>query len=189
MERIAEALLPLALEIDLLHPDPANARRHSRRNLEAIQASLERFGQRKPIVVQRQGMIVRAGNGTLAAAQTLGWRKLAAVVVDEGDVAATAYAIADNRSAELAEWDEPALAQLLSGLAAAGGPEASATGFSPDEIDRLLARTAADHAAAERELRVGESFTLAVECRDEADQRELYDRLTAEGYSCRVLTL
>jgi hypothetical protein len=53
-------------------------------------------------VVQRQGMIVRAGNGRVLAARELGWTHLACVVVDESEVEATAFAIADNRSAELA---------------------------------------------------------------------------------------
>lgn len=72
------------------------------KNIETIKASLARFGQRTPLVVQRQGMIVRKGNGTLEAARALGWGIIAALVVDEGDVPATAYALADNRSGELA---------------------------------------------------------------------------------------
>src|SRR5262249_46324156 len=56
--------------IDSVHPDPANVRLHDERNLEAIKSSLARFGQQKPIVVDRQG-VVRAGNGTHAAAKAL----------------------------------------------------------------------------------------------------------------------
>ena len=78
MTQILDALRPLAVAVDGLHPDPANARTHDQRNLDAIKASLAKFGQRKPIVVQRQGMIVRAGNGTLAAAKALGWTEIAA---------------------------------------------------------------------------------------------------------------
>ena len=43
--------------------DPRNARRHPERNLESIKASLARFGQQKPIVVDADGVTV-AGNGT-----------------------------------------------------------------------------------------------------------------------------
>ena len=83
--------------------DPANARKHPERNLEVIKSSLRDFGQRKPIIVRRDGMIVEAGNGTLAAAKALGWTQIAAVVVDDDALTATRFGIVDNRSAELAE--------------------------------------------------------------------------------------
>src|SRR5690554_875119 len=82
-------LVPLAE----LTPDPANVRQHPERNLEAVEASLQRFGQRTPIVVQRQGMVVRAGNARLAVFKKLGWSHIAALVVDEGNVEAASYAI------------------------------------------------------------------------------------------------
>lgn len=113
---IAEDLRKLAVAVADLNPDPSNARRHGERNLDAIKASLAAFGQRKPLVVQREGMIVRAGNGTLAAAQALGWDHIAAVVIDEDSAQAVQFAIADNRTAELAEWDDETLATLLDGM-------------------------------------------------------------------------
>ena len=113
---IAEPLRQLAVPIADLVPDPRNARVHGERNMAAIEASLRRFGQRVPLVVQRQGMIVRAGNARLEAAKRLGWTHVAAVVVDEDDVQATAFAIADNRTAELAEWDYQELGALLAEL-------------------------------------------------------------------------
>ena len=115
-ENIVDQLKELAVPIDNLHPDPANARKHNDKNLEAIKASLAKFGQRKPIVVQREGMIVRAGNGTLAAAKALGWKHIAAVVLEEDNATASQFAIADNRTAELAEWDTETLATLLDGM-------------------------------------------------------------------------
>ena len=132
-----DALRGLLVPIADLHPDPANARRHGERNIEAIVASLSRFGQRFPIVVQREGMVVRAGNGRLDAAKRMGWTHIAAVVVDESSVEATAFAIADNRTAELAEWDDETLASLLNSL-----PEASreAAGFDAGELQEVLDR-------------------------------------------------
>ena len=90
---------------DTLSLDPANVRKHSAKNLDAIKASLRRFGQQKPIVVDAKG-IVLAGNGTLTAAKALGWKEIQIVRTDLAGVQATAFGIADNRSAELAEWDE-----------------------------------------------------------------------------------
>lgn len=103
----------MKISITDLSLDPKNARKHSARNLEAIAASLEKFGQRKPIVVHRG--VVLAGNGTLEAARSLGWTEIdVAEVPDDWDNdTAKAYALADNRSAELAEWDESELAKQL----------------------------------------------------------------------------
>jgi len=102
--------------IDDLTLDPKNARRHDDKNLRAIAESLRQFGQRKPIVVW--GSTVVAGNGTLVAARSLGWREiLVARVPDDWDEARVmAYALADNRSAELAEWDDQVLTEQLKEL-------------------------------------------------------------------------
>ena len=79
--------------------DPNNARKHSAQNLKAIASSLEKFGQRKPIVVHN-GVII-AGNGTLEAAKSLGWTEITVTEVpNDWDIAtAKAFAIADNRTA------------------------------------------------------------------------------------------
>lgn len=63
------------VSIDSLVFDPANVRKHPEKNLATIKASLLRFGQQKPIVVDANG-VVRAGNGTLAAAKALGWKEI-----------------------------------------------------------------------------------------------------------------
>lgn len=101
------------LIVDLLL-DPENARTHSQKNLDAIKASLSKFGQRKPIVINSKGVIL-AGNGTVEAAKALGWDhiEVATVPADWDEATARAYALADNRTAELAEWDENVLAKQL----------------------------------------------------------------------------
>jgi len=118
--------------------DPANVRRHGEKNLDAIKASLSRFGQQKPIVVDADG-IVRAGNGTLMAAKALGWPEVTIVRTALKGAEATAYAIADNRTAELAEWDDDALAQTLAALQIEDEELAKATGFDDADIDAMLA--------------------------------------------------
>jgi ParB-like chromosome segregation protein Spo0J len=126
------------VKIDTLVFDPANARKHDEKNLGAIRSSLQRFGQQKPIVVDANG-VVRAGNGTLAAAKSLGWKEISIVRSPLSGSEATAYAIADNRSSELAEWDDDVLSQTLAALQIEDEDLALATGFDAKEIDALLA--------------------------------------------------
>jgi site-specific DNA-methyltransferase (adenine-specific) len=101
------------VKIDDLDLDPRNARKHDAKNLKAIADSLEQFGQRKPIVVW--GRTVVAGNGTMVAARSLGWTEITVARVPDDWTAdqVKAYALADNRSAELAVWDEQVLASQL----------------------------------------------------------------------------
>jgi ParB-like chromosome segregation protein Spo0J len=135
-----------AVDITILTSDPANARKHSKRNIEAIKASLQRFGQVKPIVTHKNATTVIAGNGTLEAAKQLGWKKIAVVRSGLEGSDATAYGIADNRTAELAEWDMDVLDKLTANL---DDDLVEASGFLDGELDRLLAkdtdRGTADH--------------------------------------------
>lgn len=104
-----------------LTPDPENARRHSEKNLAAIEASLRLFGQRRAAVVRSDGTIL-AGNGMVEAARRAGFDEVYVhVVPDEWtNEEARAFALADNRTAELAEWDEEVLASHLVELDVAG---------------------------------------------------------------------
>jgi len=127
--------------VDSLQFDPANVRKHPEQNLAAIKASLSRFGQQKPIVVGA-GNVVVAGNGTLAAAKALGWRTVKAVRTTLTGAEATAFAIADNRTAELAEWDEASLHQQLAAIAIDDEELLAATGFDEKELAKLAAANA-----------------------------------------------
>jgi site-specific DNA-methyltransferase (adenine-specific) len=131
-----------ALKINSLTLDPNNARTHDNANLEAIAGSLTHFGQRKPIVVDKNNVVV-AGNGTVTAAQSLGWTDIQAVrVPDDWDAdRIKAFALADNRTAELASWNPEVLASQLVDLDAVGfdvsefGFEALEPPTSPDDDD------------------------------------------------------
>jgi ParB-like chromosome segregation protein Spo0J len=156
LDHIAEGLRGFAVPLAQLAYDPRNARKHDRRNIDAIKHSLQRFGQRIPIIVQREGMVVRAGNGRLAAAKELGWTHMAALVLEEADAEAAAFAIADNRTAELAEWDWQNLADTLAELRVEL-PDYSASdlGWNDAELAGLQLANAWDDAQTERDALAG----------------------------------
>lgn len=128
------------IRIDKLTPDPANARKHDRRNIEAIKASLARFGQTRPLVVT-EDLTVIAGNGTLEAATGLGWTHVVVTRVpfstpDE----ARAFALADNKTSELAQWNTPVLLEVLEELALEGWA-LEEIGFEPQDLAAYNRRT------------------------------------------------
>ncbi|MCA9868725.1 MAG: DNA modification methylase [Anaerolineales bacterium] len=132
--KIVADLLPLATPIDAMHLDPVNAR--TGHDVERIAASLDQYGQRKPVVVNRsEADKVEAGNGTWQGAKRLGWTHVAAVFVEDDPMTAVGYAIADNRTAELSRWDLETLETLLGSIDPDLGLE---TGFADGELDELL---------------------------------------------------
>lgn len=130
-------------EIATLTADPANARRHNARNIEAIRSSLSRFGQQKPVVVNSRGQIV-AGHGLVDAARALGWSQVAIVRTKLVGQEAAAFAIADNRVGELSDWDDSILATTLESLGANGNLDDLVPGFDAAEIDELFSRAKMD---------------------------------------------
>lgn len=132
--RVSPSLLRMLAPIDSIKPDPKNARKHPERNLEAIRESYRKFGQQRPIIVDRNN-VIRAGNGQWEAAKSLGWKSIAVLYTDlEGDALA-AFALADNRTSELSAWDDAKLAEALAEL-----PEAfhAAAGFDGDALRAAL---------------------------------------------------
>lgn len=107
------------VSISALSLDPANARKHPKKNLEAIKGSLKKFGQQKPIIVDGNDVVV-AGNGTLAAARELGWKEIKVVRTKLTGNEAIAFALADNQVASLAEWDMEILGRELQALIESG---------------------------------------------------------------------
>ena len=72
-------------QVHELVSDPNNARTHNTKNIEAIKGSLLKFGQQKPIVINKEGVVI-AGNGTLQSARELGWQEIDVVVTELNDM-------------------------------------------------------------------------------------------------------
>lgn len=128
---IPQTLARLAVPTDQLVPYGRNPRRG---NVELIAESLQHHGQYKPIVVRTGTNEVLAGNHTLRAAQQLGWTEIAATFVDVDDDTAARIVLIDNRSNDVAGYDDEALQELLSSL-----PDLAGTGFSVEDLDSYTA--------------------------------------------------
>ncbi len=105
----------------------------------AVAESIRQFGFRQPIVVDAEGVVV-CGHTRLKAAARLGLSEVPVhVAVGLTPEQVRAYRLADNKTAELAEWDMDLLSAELLGLADAG-IDWSQLGFDQDEMAKLLGR-------------------------------------------------
>ena len=132
---IIQSLKSLAVPIDSLQGLPGNPRRG---DVDAVAASLSRFGQRKPIVVRKDDGTIIAGNHTWQAAKKLGGSEIAVAYVGDDDVTAQAYALADNRTAELGDYDDELLKQLIESVGSVDLDLLKDTGWSQDAVKELL---------------------------------------------------
>lgn len=142
-----EPLRPLLVPIDSVSQHPDNPRQG---DAGAVAASLARFGQQKPIVVQKSTGWIVAGNHTQQGVRLVGemervlefgpgldWTHIAVVFSDLDDLEAKAYAIADNRTSDLGTYDDERLARILTELATAGS--LVGVGYDGEDVDDLLA--------------------------------------------------
>jgi len=164
--------------INTLVNDPNNARKHGDKNIMAIKGSLAKFGQQKPIVVNEKNIVV-AGNGTLEAARQLGWTDINIVRTDLDGFNADAFALADNRTSELAEWNDDALNATLQALKSVDF-DLPAIGF--DDFKEFVPDLPDD----EEKDKGDKQPMVIVQCKSLDEQQELFDELNERGYKVKV---
>jgi DNA modification methylase len=122
-----------------LKENPRNARMHSKKQVRQIADSIRRFGFTNPVLVDGEGTIL-AGHARVAAAKLLGMEFVPCLRIESmTEAEKRAYAIADNKLALNAGWDEEILAEELKALASLDLDfDIDITGFSPAEIDSLI---------------------------------------------------
>ena len=126
--------------IEELTPDPANPRRHSKKQIRQIAASIEEFGFVVPILINRDRRII-GGHGRALAGCAVGMTEVPTVCLDHLTPAQLrAFAIADNKLTENATWDDRLLAEQLRDLSLLGLDfSLEVTGFEMGEIDLRIA--------------------------------------------------
>lgn len=131
---IREELQHLAIDIDQLHPHPRNVRQG---DIGAISESLKSHGQYRAVVYQESTKRILAGNHTWKAAKALGWKEIAATSIVCDDEQALRILLADNRSSDLATYDDKELMELLQEIANTNH-QLEGTLFDGDDLDDLV---------------------------------------------------
>ena len=122
--------------IDLLRPDPANPRRISEDELDALERSLRQFGFVSPVLARRKDRTVIGGHQRLVAARRLGLTSLPVTWLDVTVEQGRLLGLALNRIS--GSWDDALLARLLADLQATPDLDLTLSGFGEDEIKDLL---------------------------------------------------
>lgn len=170
-ENVTPAVLPAGLSLKVhwverssLVPYLDNARRHGPGQVARIADSIRRFGFINPILIDAEGRVL-AGHGRLLAAKSLGLDQVPAIRVDHlSEAELKAYRLADNRLAELAEWDEATLAVEFQELIALDPDfDLALTGFEMPRIDALI-QGGAKTAKPDRADRLPETAGPVVSC-------------------------
>jgi DNA modification methylase len=130
--------------INSLHSDHKNARRRTDRSAQLIGDSLQKFGAARSIVIDEDNRIL-AGNGTVEGAKKAGIKNVRIIETDGSEIIAVqrigltedekvGLALADNRTADLSEWDQAMLHQLSE-------EHDISDWFSQEDLDELLSVT------------------------------------------------
>lgn len=182
------------LPVASLKPWPGNPRKFTDYDIKKVALSLERYGLRQPIVIDKNNFII-VGHLRLSAAKHLGWTEIDCHVADLSEELAREYRIADNSTHDLAEWDsellqkelslicEPSLLLAMNDLSEILG---GGTKDKPEVADDNFARLD----KARFEIKLGDVIELGVHrliCADSRDEASV-KRLIAESLPVLMVT-
>ena len=172
------------LTLDKLKPYEKNARKHQETDLSTIKASISEFGMSDPIGVWGEDNVIVEGHGRYLACKELGIDNVPVIHLDHlTDEQRRAYALAHNKTAEMSEWDIDLLDEELDDIF---NIDMSDFGFDLTEEEE---EPTAPTERKDLSDKVGETYEVIVECVNEIEQEQIYNKLIGDGYSCRVLTL
>lgn len=166
-------------------PYANNPRTHSEQQVAQVAASIKEFGFNNPILLDEHNGII-AGHGRLAAAQKLGMELVPTITLAGlTEAQRKAYVIADNKLTENGGWDYDLLAVEIERLAELD-IDLTLTGMDEIELAKMFDEPQEN---VVQEVDYAESFSVVVECSNEAEQEKIFNRLDSEGYKCRVQSL
>ena len=181
---------PQLVPVGLLRRHPRNARQG---DVGAVYESIEHNGFFGYVVVQKSTNYIIAGNHRYLAALQHNMREIPAVFVDVDDEAALRILLADNRTSDLASYDNNRLAEILAELENSTEGKLAGTGYDADDLEQLIeeiARKNDTSGDAEEKKKKGEDvLAIVLICENEAEQSNLEDKLKSMGFYPRKTTL
>jgi len=170
-----------------LRPHPKNWRIHPAEQQDALRGVLAEIGYADALIArERADGSLELIDGHLRA-ETTPEAEVPVLVVDLDDRETAKLLTLLDPLAGLAETNQDVLADLLTDVETDNEAVRAL-------LDRMLGEPESlpqEDACAEdpAEVPIPEAFQVVVECRDEAEQRSVFERLAGEGFTCRLLNL
>mgnify|MGYP003649143344 CR=1 FL=1 len=164
------------IAISKVRPNSDNPRYIKEEKFKKLVQSLKDFPEManaRPIVVNKE-MVALGGNMRLKAMQEAGWSEVPVKVVDWSEEKQREFIIKDNVG--FGEWDWDELANT----------------WDAEELNEWGLDTSVfmeDSELNDLSEQIQESYKIEISCNDEEHQEKIYNKLIAEGYECRLLTL
>lgn len=169
------------VEIDKLHEWDNNPRKNEKA-VEKVAKSIQSFGFATPIVARMNGEII-AGHTRWKAAKKLKLERVPVRFMNLDPAQAHMLAIADNRTAEEATWDNEILSATLQMLESEN-QDLSDLGFNEDELKKLLGQA---EEADDESGKLTDSFTVIIECVSEMEQISVIDWAQKQGLNVKAI--
>ncbi len=179
--------------LDKIHPWPKNLKFKpiEPKDVRELSRSIKRFGFGDPIVARKANGEIIAGHLRYFAAKRLKIDQVPVRFLDLSEDEAHAMAIAETKLERMRNFDKGGLAVELDALEEKGVDLEYGTGFDSEDIENLLDKDDSledllketDNAPSI----TGGLYSVIVECKSDAEQRKLLDRLEGEGFECRAL--
>lgn len=167
----------IEVPIDQIKPYENNPRI----NDDAVQEtanSIKEFGWQQPIVVDKDNVII-VGHTRLKAAKKLKLKKVPVVIADRlSEQQVKAYRLADNKTGELADWDMELLDIELDDIV-----DFDMSDFGFDDVEKDVNKELED--LSDKDLT---AYQLILDFENEEELQIAYEKLSEEGYQCKIST-
>lgn len=165
----------------------ANNPRDNESAVEPVAKSIKEFGFKVPIVATSDGEIIN-GHTRFKASKLLGIEKVPVIIADDlTDEQIKAFRLVDNKTGELADWDESLLIKELEELDDLDYDMGQFDfGLNLDDVEE---GESGDTGDIPDNINVMETFALNVIVSDEKEQAELYEEMLGRGYDVKVVAL
>lgn len=171
----------ISLPIGEIRPYENNPRKNADA-VKYVKESIRQFGFKIPIVIDSDRVIV-CGHTRLLAAKSLGLSEVPCIMVDDlTEDQVKALRLADNKVSEFSEWDLDLLGAELESLAGDCDLNMCDFGFF-DESEKEKDK----EETQENGVDLTPTYQIIIECSDEMEQQDIFERLSSEGLKCRRL--
>lgn len=164
-----------------LKPYANNAKLHPAEQVEQIKKSIEQFGMNDPIAVWHDNEVIEGHGRLLAVMEMEDVKKVPIIRLDDlTDEQRRAYGLIHNKLTMNSDFDEDLLDIELGEIV---DIDMSDFGF---ELPQYIAGDP-DAPNTETGFNYKEQYGVIVMCKDEREQEQIYNRLTDEGFDCKVV--